>query len=252
MEMSAEVHKAASVKGVMFSDTADRILDLVIRRKKLSTPLTNRIPLVSLVTELFSLIARLLCDITNLCKVVEVKRTEDCLSLLQTTLRAAAHQLRQDKHQDMRQKKQKLTSTSWLRPVCGGFHNLIRFNCAPFFVSCRKHRVLTVTCLDACRCAAYLTQKPAANRRLKCLALISAVREYGLVPSTHTRKSASAHVISHYNRAVPYASLCYSRTASCFHSTLSAAVLQWMNPCSRGIGLWVCFTAAFAPGNNTT
>jgi hypothetical protein len=47
-------------------------------------------------------------------------------------------------------------SASWLRPVCGGFHNLIRFNCAPFFASCRRHRVLTVTDLDACRCAAYL------------------------------------------------------------------------------------------------
>jgi hypothetical protein len=56
----------------------------------------------------------------------------------------------------MRQKRQKLTSASWLRPVCGGFHNLIRFNCAPFFASYRRHRVLTVTCLDACRCAAYL------------------------------------------------------------------------------------------------
>jgi hypothetical protein len=51
----------------------------------------------------------------------------------------------------------KLTSASWLRPVCGSFHNLIRFNCAPFFASCRRYRVLTVTCLDACRCAAYLT-----------------------------------------------------------------------------------------------
>jgi hypothetical protein len=50
----------------------------------------------------------------------------------------------------------KLTSASWLRPVCGGFHNLIRFNCALFFASWRRHRVLTVTCLDACRCAAYL------------------------------------------------------------------------------------------------
>jgi hypothetical protein len=50
-------------------------------------------------------------------------------------------------------------SSSWLRPVCGDFHNLIRFNCAPFFASCRRHRVLTVTCLDgldACRCAAYI------------------------------------------------------------------------------------------------
>jgi hypothetical protein len=54
----------------------------------------------------------------------------------------------------MRQKKQKLTSASWLRPVRGGF--LIRFNCAPFFASCRRHRVLTVTYLDACRCAVYL------------------------------------------------------------------------------------------------
>jgi hypothetical protein len=60
-------------------------------------------------------------------------------------VRAAAHQLRQDKHQGMRQTRQKLTSASWLRPVCSGFHNLIRFNCAPFFASCRRHRVLTVT-----------------------------------------------------------------------------------------------------------
>jgi hypothetical protein len=72
------------------------------------------------------------------------------------TVRAAAYQLRQDTHQDMRKKRQKLTSASWLRPVCGSFHNLIRFNCSPFFASCRRHRVLTVTCLDACRCAAYL------------------------------------------------------------------------------------------------
>jgi hypothetical protein len=82
-------------------------------------------------------------------------------------VRADAHQLRQDKHQDMRQKKQKLTSASWLRPVCSGFHNLIRFNCAPFFASCRRHRVLTDTCLDACRCAAYLTvleTEPSFNR----------------------------------------------------------------------------------------
>jgi hypothetical protein len=71
-------------------------------------------------------------------------------------VRVAAHQLRQGKHQDMKQKKQYLTSASWLRQVCGGFHNLIRFNCAPFFASCRRHCVLTVTCLDACRCAVYL------------------------------------------------------------------------------------------------
>jgi hypothetical protein len=51
----------------------------------------------------------------------------------------------------------KLTSASWIRPVCGGFHNLICFNYALFLASCRRHRVLTVTCLDACRCAAYLT-----------------------------------------------------------------------------------------------
>jgi hypothetical protein len=58
----------------------------------------------------------------------------------------------------MRQKRQKLNSASWHRPVCGGFHTLIRFNCAPFFVLCRRHRVLTVTCLDACRYADYLKQ----------------------------------------------------------------------------------------------
>jgi hypothetical protein len=76
--------------------------------------------------------------------VFEWAKTVSCL-------RAAAHRL----HQDKRQKKQKLTSASWLRPLCGRFHNLIRFNCAPFFASCRRHRVLTVICLDACRCAAY-------------------------------------------------------------------------------------------------
>jgi hypothetical protein len=53
-------------------------------------------------------------------------------------------------------KETNLTSASWLRPVCGGFHNLIRFKCAPFFGSCRRHRVLTVTCLDACWCAVYV------------------------------------------------------------------------------------------------
>jgi hypothetical protein len=61
-----------------------------------------------------------------------------------------------DKHQDMRQKTQSCfirdSSASWLRSVCGGFHNLFRFNCAP----CHRHGVLTVTCLDECRCAAYL------------------------------------------------------------------------------------------------
>jgi hypothetical protein len=54
----------------------------------------------------------------------------------------------------------KLTSALWFRPVCGGFHNFIRFNCAPFFASWRRHRVLTVTCLDACRFAAYIRHYP--------------------------------------------------------------------------------------------
>jgi hypothetical protein len=36
----------------------------------------------------------------------------------------------------------KLTSASWLRPVCSGFYNLICFNCAHFFASYRRHRVL--------------------------------------------------------------------------------------------------------------
>jgi hypothetical protein len=87
-------------------------------------------------------------------------------SELEDCRRAAAHQLRQDKHQDMRQKRQKLTSASWLRSVCGGFHNLIRFNCAHFFASRRRHRVLTVTCLDACRCAAYRRQCKASNETM--------------------------------------------------------------------------------------
>jgi hypothetical protein len=49
------------------------------------------------------------------------------------------------------------------RLVCGGFHNLIRFDCTPFFASCRRHRLLTVTCLDACRCAAYLREQYTAS-----------------------------------------------------------------------------------------
>jgi hypothetical protein len=59
----------------------------------------------------------------------------------------------------------KLTSALWLRPVCGCFHNLIPFNCAPFFASCRRYRVLIVTCLDACRCAAYLSFRSSRWRR---------------------------------------------------------------------------------------
>jgi hypothetical protein len=66
----------------------------------------------------------------------------------------------------MRQKRQKLTSASWLRPVCGGFHNLTHFNCAPFFASCCRHRVLTVTCLETCRCAAYLRRKLSSPAQL--------------------------------------------------------------------------------------
>jgi hypothetical protein len=88
-----------------------------------------------------------------------------CFYRFLTCLRAAVHQLRQDKHQDMRQKGKKLTSASWLRPVCGSLHNLIRFSCAPFFASCRRRRVLTVTCLDVCRCAAYLTFRLARWRQ---------------------------------------------------------------------------------------
>jgi hypothetical protein len=96
-----------------------------------------------------------LCFIaTELCcccvGTVLVKQYSSC------NIRAAAHQLCQEKHRGMRQKRQKLTSASWLRPVWDGFHNLILLKCAPFFTSCRRHRVFTVTCLDACRCAAYL------------------------------------------------------------------------------------------------
>jgi hypothetical protein len=88
-------------------------------------------------------------------------------TLLHLSIRAAAHQLRQDKHQDTRQKKQKLTSASWFRLVCGGFHNLIPFNCAPFFASCHRHNVLTLTCLDAYRCAAYLRLRTVWQTYLK-------------------------------------------------------------------------------------
>jgi hypothetical protein len=50
------------------------------------------------------------------------------------------------------------SSASWLRPVCRGFHNLIRINCAPSFASCRRQRVLTVTCLDTCRSVTEATE----------------------------------------------------------------------------------------------
>jgi hypothetical protein len=72
--------------------------------------------------------------------------------------------------------RMKLTSASWLRPVCGGFHNLFRFNCAPFIASRRRHRVLTVTYLDACRCAAYLTRRPPFSPRESFVVLISVKR----------------------------------------------------------------------------
>jgi hypothetical protein len=68
----------------------------------------------------------------NYMKMGSSSSSSSSLRRARTFLRAAAHQLRQDKHQDMRQKKQNLTSASWLRPVCGGFHNLNRFNFAPF------------------------------------------------------------------------------------------------------------------------
>jgi hypothetical protein len=59
------------------------------------------------------------------------------------TFRTAAHQLRQDTRQKTQSCFIRDTSAWLLRPVCGGFHNLIRFNCAPFFAWCRRHRVLT-------------------------------------------------------------------------------------------------------------
>jgi hypothetical protein len=96
-------------------------------------------------------ILRILCDNGSLVTWTVINLTTAKFK----PLRAAAHQLHQDKHQHMRQKTQKLTSASWLRPVRACFHNLIRFNCAPFFASRRRHHVLTLTCLDACRCAAY-------------------------------------------------------------------------------------------------
>jgi hypothetical protein len=40
------------------------------------------------------------------------------------------------------------------------------------------------------------------SRELNCVPLISAVREYGLVLSGRTRKQTSAHVSSHFDRAL--------------------------------------------------
>jgi hypothetical protein len=77
-----------------------------------------------------------LTPVINLTEISFVRQTFSLLG-------EAAHQLSQDKHQDVRQKRKKLTSASWLRPVCGGFYNPISFNCAPFFSSCRRQRVLT-------------------------------------------------------------------------------------------------------------
>jgi hypothetical protein len=64
-------------------------------------------------------------------------------ALLSRVLRAAPHQLYQDIRQETQSCFIRDSSASWLRPVCGGFHTLIRFNFAPFFASCRRHRVLT-------------------------------------------------------------------------------------------------------------
>jgi hypothetical protein len=44
---------------------------------------------------------------------IKDKAVTDCSRKQGTSVRADAHQLRQDKHQDMRQKKQKLTSASY-------------------------------------------------------------------------------------------------------------------------------------------
>jgi hypothetical protein len=44
--------------------------------------------------------------------------------------------------------------------------------------------------------------KPAASHELECLPLPSAAREYGLVRCAQTRKLSSAHVPSHFNRAL--------------------------------------------------
>jgi hypothetical protein len=40
----------------------------------------------------------------------------------------------------------------------GRFSKSHYFNCAPFFASYHRHRVSTVTCLDACQCAGYLKE----------------------------------------------------------------------------------------------
>jgi hypothetical protein len=53
------------------------------------------------------------------------------------SVRAAAHQLRQDKHQDMRRKKQKLTSASWLRPVCSFLCVMSQTSCLDCYMSWR-------------------------------------------------------------------------------------------------------------------
>jgi hypothetical protein len=46
------------------------------------------------------------------------------------------------------------------------------------------------------------TPKPAVSNELNYVPFISAVREYGLVHSAHTRNLSSAHVPSHCNRAL--------------------------------------------------
>jgi hypothetical protein len=82
----------------------------------------------------------------------------------------------------------KLTSASRLRPVCGGFHNLIRFNCAPFFASCCRHRVLTVTYLGACRCAAYLRLEQSSPARTLGLWFESHSRPHSRGPGFDSRR----------------------------------------------------------------
>jgi hypothetical protein len=132
-------------------------------------------------------------------------------------LRAAAHQLRQDKHQDTRQKRQKLTSASWLRPVCGGFHNLIHLNCAPFFVSCRRHRVLTVTYLDACRCAAYLSQARNQQKQTESVQLLVSCLTYSpilkmeLISASET--SFCLQITLRYDPKRRYSYVCSARTS---------------------------------------
>jgi hypothetical protein len=74
-------------------------------------------------------------------------------------VRAAAHQLRQNMRKKDKSWSQHHDSDRRAAVFIISFVSTVLIS----FTSCRRHRVLTVTYLDACRCAAYVTETSTRN-----------------------------------------------------------------------------------------